>query len=1086
MRKANSIRAGKWLARPMALSVAAMAATPALGGTSTVPANDTNSLRAGQTMPTISLTGSTAMKTWLISANGATLLTSGTSITLGDGSPSQPEIVYTAPQGIGVSYQLANPNLGNDTLVTGTVPDTVNQSALRLEYHESGSAEGVLELIDSQINNSIIADKTFYNPNSTQAVWVNTNKFGGSPTAGPFPQPGQPPVQSGSSGYFLGYQPSSLPRNPDAQNPAQMALSDVASIQTLAKSGGAGNVFATPNTPGYGKGNPALALQPLEKFAAGAAFQLPDQSLANMSAGATNPTFTANQPRTGPATYGTGAWNTAGPANLVDHVLAQTATNFVANPGTGLEHINRSDAQWLLTTGRLQNGASFQVTTRDVGSGTRNVSANNVGVDPSWAVGVNDAGNGNAPNGGDQQVSIGPNILYSNKTSGGAGLRPTVQNARMAIGTLSISDTGSAGLNNSSKPLRVLAYRDDANDINDGSNGANYKNWNEDPNTHAPVFTTGDLASHTFVQANATTITNGSYVLWQNETMVTVKVPDSTLYTKDVIKGDNGTTVTLNANGTDVGTGHDVRDFRDNILNADATVGVGQTSSVANPADELVANGYIVPKLMLVQKSVDGLNQASANSTYDSNYRSTVFLPSTVGNAAFNPDTPATVTDGGGTAFYGGSNTAGVNGVQAVQTPAGSSDRIHITDPNGASGDHSKGNWLFGNFNQNGIRDFNSLKTGEAALEALWNNSSDHSTSAFVGSAANNSLNSSTVTFNTTAHPNLAGLAGMTGQTSGTTGATKGDLIVMGDYAGHGTFDGSDLYQMAVGTALADNVGTDRLTLQKVSDGYQETFSDAARRGVLVKNGALDYLQQQTAGAVFDSSHNPMNAAAFVRQSASANLAVDPTGANAFNKFDVNHDGAENLNDAKIVDKFIGSNYTHMTDQLSATIANDGSISTAKPQTPFSLVMASLIDRNSNDTLYGLISRQDFNQIAADLEKSGKLVPGDVNLDGQVDNSDIAAVLANFGNVTDPNLSRWTSGDVTGDGQVDNSDLATVLNNFGSVAAADQVFNADHLSRYGVALEGGHFVAVPEPGTIGLIAAAGLLTLRRRRTARPC
>ena len=82
------------------------------------------------------------------------------------------------------------------------------------------------------------------------------------------------------------------------------------------------------------------------------------------------------------------------------------------------------------------------MTTRDVNSGTRDVAALDTGVDPTWASGKNDAGNGNLPNGVStsvfDQTTIGPAMRFSNKTAGGAQLRPTVQNNRMAVGTLAI------------------------------------------------------------------------------------------------------------------------------------------------------------------------------------------------------------------------------------------------------------------------------------------------------------------------------------------------------------------------------------------------------------------------------------------------------------------------------------------------------------------------------------------------------------------------------------------------------------------------------------------------------------------------
>src|SRR5207237_7083365 len=127
-----------------------------------------------------------------------------------------------------------------------------------------------------------------------------------------------------------------------------------------------------------------------------------------------------------------------GNANI--KLMAITTTLFVANPVTGHTNVNRTDEQSLQMTGRLQNGTDFNMTTRDAGSGTRNVAATNTGVDASWAVGENDAGNGNALTGGTDQTAVGPGITFSNKTAGGGQLRAVVQRSRMAIGTLSMTD----------------------------------------------------------------------------------------------------------------------------------------------------------------------------------------------------------------------------------------------------------------------------------------------------------------------------------------------------------------------------------------------------------------------------------------------------------------------------------------------------------------------------------------------------------------------------------------------------------------------------------------------------------------------
>ena len=65
----------------------------------------------------------------------------------------------------------------------------------------------------------------------------------------------------------------------------------------------------------------------------------------------------------------------------------------------------------MITTGRLANGADFNVTTRDVNSGTLNVAASNVGLDASFAVGENDDNNGNAADGGTTKIRIGSGSL---------------------------------------------------------------------------------------------------------------------------------------------------------------------------------------------------------------------------------------------------------------------------------------------------------------------------------------------------------------------------------------------------------------------------------------------------------------------------------------------------------------------------------------------------------------------------------------------------------------------------------------------------------------------------------------------------
>jgi len=215
---------------------------------------------------------------------------------------------------------------------------------------------------------------------------------------------------------------------------------------------------SNPLDQGYGQGNPNLQ-QAATVGTAGSSISYQTPSVLDVPANAINP-------RTGTA-FGAGTWNNAsqgGLGNLNSQLTAITATLFVANPGTGLTQLDRTDADWMETTSRFANGAGFNMTTRDVNSGTRDVAALNTGVDPSYASGKNDDGNGNYTNGVNNNVfdqrSIGPALRFSNKTAGGAQLRPTVQDNRMAVGTLSINDANSVAYNTGTvdSPIRALSY----------------------------------------------------------------------------------------------------------------------------------------------------------------------------------------------------------------------------------------------------------------------------------------------------------------------------------------------------------------------------------------------------------------------------------------------------------------------------------------------------------------------------------------------------------------------------------------------------------------------------------------------------
>ncbi len=729
----------------------AFAGTTAQPSGTSIPGN-TN----GNNYATISLSGSTALRNYTKST-GFTDLTNGATIFLSSGT-------FTANNADGTTSAELAP-LKSDGTGDNSNGVQADVPALRVEWHEQGSVEGMLELVTDQLYGGNVANlPTGQAPNSlvtraptvSNPVWINRTTVIGDNTNTTAQTPGTNWAY-GTTGTATG------------QSPVQMAITDVKPIQAFSV-GGTASYLATPGTAGYGKGNP-VGVAPSDSSGlgvVGSRQSLVDQTTLNIA--------DPSKP--------TAPWTTAGVNNLTTTTVAITATTFTANPGTGLTNLNTNDARFLQLTGRLQNGATFQMATRDVNSGTRNSAANNTGIDPSWAIGLNDGGNTlvtTVATAADNQDIINDSpvtaldgtsipqgtIRFSGKTSGGV-LRVTVQNSRMAVGTLGLTDalgTNGAGDLNSAytgtTPLRVLQY-----------NG---------------------------VSPTATTISNGTYAIWQQEQYVTIKNTNSAFSTNTAsnynasqwaatsdlqtgILGDTGNTssvqtgtfsggnltlpsgsrggyvqgqvltgtgiaagttvtgVTYNSDGTiqsvqvsdtsATGTltytdkGGDVANLRSNVTNAiviaGGTVGLSTTT---NPGDALISNKYMLPQLMQVAKINDGAT-TTTNAAYNTNTNPNgfdapfynLFNGSSQARAESVPAPTITSPNSNATSSFGyyGQAVRGAGtgtGVVAANPVFMTNGSIAITPSN----------YLFGNFANNNVRDFQSFMYGVAAAKALYN-----------------------------------------------------------------------------------------------------------------------------------------------------------------------------------------------------------------------------------------------------------------------------------------------------------------------------------------------------------------------------
>jgi hypothetical protein len=104
---------------------------------------------------------------------------------------------------------------------------------------------------------------------------------------------------------------------------------------------------------------------------------------------------------------------------------------------------------------------------------------------------------------------------------------------------------------------------------------------------------------------------------------------------------------------------------------------------------------------------------------------------------------------------------------------------------------------------------------------------------------------------------------------------------------------------------------------------------------------------------------------------------------------------------------------------------------------------------------------------------------GDANLDGKVNGTDFNLMATNFNQAV---TNGWDKGDFNYDGKVNGNDFVLLAANFNQFASQSSVSAADAAALDSFAAANGISLAnVPEPASIGLLAAGTVTALARRR-----
>lgn len=295
---------------------------------------------------------------------------------------------------------------------------------LHIQYRAVGSVNGFIELTrfgsgrcatgDDVNTAGILGNRPAANVNGVASnayhnriLYINNGNSGGIPGTYNFANPGGSPVTSNAV-YQVLY------ASPGTSSGGQMCIDvspiDVSSSLATKKSGGSPAWNRKPLEAGYGT-NPILsATRPFGATGFGnLSNELADLNGRNL--------FDPQNP-------GAADSNT-----IFDNSLAFAPIAPVVNYGTGVQRFTMTELQHLFLTGRAASGENFIVSTRDVGSGTRNAFNNCIGIDPSFGRGDNIGGISTSGN----QHLLGNEFTPTNKGSNG-GMEQVLRNTRLGIG----------------------------------------------------------------------------------------------------------------------------------------------------------------------------------------------------------------------------------------------------------------------------------------------------------------------------------------------------------------------------------------------------------------------------------------------------------------------------------------------------------------------------------------------------------------------------------------------------------------------------------------------------------------------------